>query len=348
MKNSKINKVWSFFGLVVLVISAIGAFTIYNTRALNIVSFTPDTRLWWQLQGTISPNNLDNETGNKAYDIDLFDTPTSAINAIKSKNIKVICYFSAGTAENWRDDFNQFTYPQDRSNQLLPGWEGEYFVNTQSTNTRSIMAKRMDLAVSKNCDGIEVDNLDTYTYNSGLQLTKATALDYMAYLANTAHSKGLAIGLKNVPDLVYETVASKKIHEYFDFAINEQCYQYNECSNYSAFISSNKAVFIIEYTSNDTNFINVTCPKAINSNFDAYNMNLNLDGKKRIACRLFGNDKELSDIKSADINKDNIVNVSDLSILLTKWYTNDVNSDLNNDGTVNVFDLSIVLTNWTI
>ena len=114
-----------------------------------------------------------------------------------------------------------------------------------------------------------------------------------------------------MPDLVFDNFANKKLHEYFDFAINEQFYQYNECTNYSAFISSNKAVFIIECTSNETNFINITCPNAINSNFDAYNMNLNLDGKKRIACRLFCNYKELSDTKSADIDKDYIVNISD-------------------------------------
>jgi polysaccharide biosynthesis protein PslG len=48
-----------------------------------------------------------------------------------------------------------------------------------------------------------------------------------------------------------------------------------------------------------------------------------------------------------DINLDNKVDVFDLSILLSKWNTNDTISDINKDAIVNVFDLSILLTNWT-
>lgn len=48
----------------------------------------------------------------------------------------------------------------------------------------------------------------------------------------------------------------------------------------------------------------------------------------------------------ADINNDGTVNIFDLSILLSKWGTNDAASDLNHDGTVNIFDLSTLLTDW--
>jgi hypothetical protein len=50
----------------------------------------------------------------------------------------------------------------------------------------------------------------------------------------------------------------------------------------------------------------------------------------------------------ADINNDNKVDVFDLSILLSKWNTNDSLSDLNKDGSVNVFDLSILLSKWGV
>ena len=33
----------------------------------------------------------------------------------------------------------------------------------------------------------------------------------------------------------------------FDFAVVEQCYQYNECDAYLPFIAQNKAVLICEY-----------------------------------------------------------------------------------------------------
>jgi|GEM_PF-1987781 len=47
-----------------------------------------------------------------------------------------------------------------------------------------------------------------------------------------------------------------------------------------------------------------------------------------------------------DINNDNKVNLSDLSILLSKWNTNDANTDLNSDGKIGLSDLSILLSNW--
>lgn len=273
----------------VILFAAIGTVVIFYSKAAPThATFTPNTRFWWQLTGTINVNGLDGETGNKVYDTDLWETSQSTIDQLHAKNTKVICYFSAGTAENWRDDFNQFLYPGDRSNNLLPDWDGEYFVDTTSAHARLLMTNRMDLAVTKKCDAIEIDNLDTYTYNSGLPLTEATELDYITYLANAAHDRGLAIGLKNVPDLVYKTVGGKALHTYFDFSLTEQCYQYSECDNLKAFIDTNKAVFIVEYMSNNTNFTTNVCPQAIASNFDAYNMNLALDGTKRIACRTTG------------------------------------------------------------
>lgn len=48
-----------------------------------------------------------------------------------------------------------------------------------------------------------------------------------------------------------------------------------------------------------------------------------------------------------DANGDDVVNIYDLSTLLTKWNTSDATCDLNKDSIVNVYDLSILLTNWT-
>jgi hypothetical protein len=47
-----------------------------------------------------------------------------------------------------------------------------------------------------------------------------------------------------------------------------------------------------------------------------------------------------------DINGDGVVNIFDLSIMLSKWGTADAASDLNHDGIVNVFDLSALLSHW--
>ena len=48
-----------------------------------------------------------------------------------------------------------------------------------------------------------------------------------------------------------------------------------------------------------------------------------------------------------DINSDNVVNMTDLSMLLTAYGTNNTNVDLNSDSIVDIFDLSILLSNFS-
>jgi cysteine-rich repeat protein len=50
---------------------------------------------------------------------------------------------------------------------------------------------------------------------------------------------------------------------------------------------------------------------------------------------------------SPDINGDGRVNLTDFSIFLLSWNTDDARSDFNGDGTVNLADFSIMLFNWT-
>jgi hypothetical protein len=50
--------------------------------------------------------------------------------------------------------------------------------------------------------------------------------------------------------------------------------------------------------------------------------------------------------KVGDLNSDNLVNILDLSILLSKFNTNDSAADLNQDGKVDLLDLSVLLSKW--
>jgi chitodextrinase len=50
--------------------------------------------------------------------------------------------------------------------------------------------------------------------------------------------------------------------------------------------------------------------------------------------------------KVGDLNGDNLVNITDLSILLSDWNTSNPVADINHDGIVNIIDLSILLSNW--
>jgi hypothetical protein len=47
-----------------------------------------------------------------------------------------------------------------------------------------------------------------------------------------------------------------------------------------------------------------------------------------------------------DLNNDNTVNVTDMSILLSNYGTANTTADINTDGTVNVLDMSILLSNY--
>ncbi len=71
---------------------------------------------------------------------------------------------------------------------------------------------------------VEFDNVDAYSNGNGRGITAAQQLAYNIWLAQTANSYGLAAGLKN--DL--NQVAA--LQPYFQFAVNEQCFQYQECS----------------------------------------------------------------------------------------------------------------------
>lgn len=173
------------------------------------------------------------------YDIDLFDTPAATIGDLKGIGRIVICYFSAGTWEDWRPDAADF--PADALGAPLADWPGERYLDIRRADVRALLAKRLDLAVSKGCHGVDPDNVDAYGNPNGLQLSAADQLDFNRWLAQEAHRRDLAVGLKNAVELLPQLVDA------FDFAINESCYQYNECDAYRLFRQQGKAVLIADY-----------------------------------------------------------------------------------------------------
>lgn len=222
----------------------------------------PLTTWQWQLTGTI-----DTTVKASVYNIDLFDAPQNTIDKLRSQGVKVICYFSAGSSENWRPDYNQFpAVIKGKSN----GWSGEKWLDIRRIDLLSVMTSRLDLALVKNCDGVEADNVDGYTNSTGFPLKYADQIKYNTWLASEAHLRGLSIGLKNDLDQVKDLVSV------FDFAINEQCFQYKECDLLTPFILQNKAVFGVEYKSKTSSF----CPKANALKFSWLKKNLDLTAKR--------------------------------------------------------------------
>ncbi|KAF2403538.1 hypothetical protein EJ06DRAFT_282217 [Trichodelitschia bisporula] len=182
-----------------------------------------------------------------AYDIDLWETPPETIKQLHRMGKKVICYFSAGTSEDWRPDFKRF-----RTSEMgapLPMWPGEKWLDVRSRNVMNIMKDRIKLASRRGCDGIDPDNMDGYDNEKGggftRQLSKLDAIVYLRKLAREARRYNMAIGLKNAQAIL------KQVDNEIQFAVNEECVQMEECEDYKSFVSptfsTGKPVLHIEY-----------------------------------------------------------------------------------------------------
>ena len=135
--------------------------------------------------------------------------------------------------------------------------------------------------MTKGCDGVEPDNMDGYANASGFTLSFEDQLAYNRQIANEAHRRGLAVGLKNDLDQIPGLVA------YFDFAVNEQCFEYAECDALSAFIDAGKAVLNAEYKVEfqiDDNTRNALCTDANARTFSTLVLPLDLDDSLRFSC----------------------------------------------------------------
>jgi hypothetical protein len=191
------------------------------------------------------------------FDIDIYQdgkcyTPTNygvlntaAVGALHALDDKVIGYIDAGTAETWRPDYPQYqSFNSSCGGCLLGkpvgGFRDEFWLNintnvsgtnpnTGQTETAQQfildeLAARLAKARSADVDAIEFDNVDAYQNKTGLTISAATQEQFDAAIANLAHTAGFAVGLKN------DLGQANDLQPYFDFAINEQCWQYRECN----------------------------------------------------------------------------------------------------------------------
>ncbi|KAL4901302.1 hypothetical protein BDW74DRAFT_84984 [Aspergillus multicolor] len=235
-----------------------------NNTTNNTNVWQPAVGTSWQivLRYPLNDTSVDVDV----YDIDLFDNEKEMMDELHNDGRKVICYFSAGTYEDWRDDASKF--PSDDIGDNLDEWEGESWVNIRSSKIRDIMLDRLDIAVEKGCDGVDPDNVDGYDNTNGLDLTEDDTVDYMNFLAEEAHSRNLSIGLKNAGAVIDRVIGNMQ------WSVNEQCAQYEECDTYAAFVRKNKPVFHIEYPKGDdtNNQVSVTgAKKASACDFDDSN-----------------------------------------------------------------------------
>lgn len=245
--------------------------------------YQPGIQTTWQWQLKVNrPGTINTRYDVEVYDVDLFTIRSEEIARLQNDGRRVICYFSAGTYENWQVDKDKFT-PADYG-LTLEDWNRERWLDIRSVNVHNIMLSRLDLAVEKGCDGVEPDNVDAYAIGferTGFTLTANDQLAFNRFLANQAHMRNLSIGLKNDLDQIRELV------DYFDFAVNEQCFEYNECELLLPFIDANKAVFTAEYENiykTDTSERNALCNRANNLQLSTLILSLSLDDSYRDSC----------------------------------------------------------------
>ncbi|KAF3941665.1 hypothetical protein ABW19_dt0205771 [Dactylella cylindrospora] len=197
----------------------------------------PTAGTTWDIALIAPPNDTEASLG--AIDLDLFDNSLSFIANLKSQGHKVICYFSAGSYEDWREDAGNFT--ESDYGEAMDGWEGEWWLDINSDHVRSIMTSRIQLAQDKGCDAVDPDNINGYQNPTGFNQTEDDAIDFLKFLAEESHERGMAIGLKNGGTIV------DKVIDFMDFCVQESCVAYDECQPYHLFLDYNSPVFHIEY-----------------------------------------------------------------------------------------------------
>ncbi|CAI7917507.1 unnamed protein product [Closterium sp. NIES-54] len=95
------------------------------------------------------------------------------------------------------------------------------------------MEKRVQLAASKGCDGIEPDNIDAYSnrlnvwlppFSRSVRISKNDQIRYNSWIADTVHRHGMSVGLKNAL-----TIAAALVSK-FDWALVEECNAFSDWS----------------------------------------------------------------------------------------------------------------------
>jgi len=216
----------------------------------------------WQLSGS-----LDTSVNVKVYDVDLFDTSASQVKKLHADGRKVICYFSAGSYESGRPDSGDF--PAAVKGKKMDGWP-ENWLDIRDPRVLDIMAARMDLCAKKGFDGVEPDNVDGYQNDTGFSLSAKDQLAFNKAIAKLAHDRGLAVGLKNDLDQVAALQPS------FDFAVNEECFEWDECQMLTPFIKAGKPVLHVEYGVAPGTF----CPTTTSLGFSSMRKNMDLDAAR--------------------------------------------------------------------
>mmetsp|Transcript_31192 Transcript_31192/g.50048 ORF Transcript_31192/g.50048 Transcript_31192/m.50048 type:complete len:431 (+) Transcript_31192:171-1463(+) len=206
---------------------------------------------WANKAWGFSDSGNDSIKGMKMVLVDPEDMEADDIERLKGDNHIVMCYFSAGTIEKFRKDYEPY---KERWDALAMGemsqWDETWLDIRQPDSLLELMDTRLQRFKDLGCQAVEPDNMDCFDnedcYSTMEEVSeserKELEIAYVRRLADMAHSYGLAIVVKNALDIVAD------IHTSFDGVITENCLKYDECEHFKEyFYRKGKAFFAVEY-----------------------------------------------------------------------------------------------------
>jgi hypothetical protein len=159
-----------------------------------------------------------------------------------------ICYVNAFQTQPeetawWKVNHDSLLLKDKGGRYVVDGEWNEVLLDTSTDAKRAALAGIVGGWIAgcakSGFNAIEPDNIDSYQRSKKL-LTDAHAVSYLGLLATRAHQAGLAIAQKNALEL-----KDRGRKAGLDFAIAEECGQYQECADYQAQYGNN--VIAIEY-----------------------------------------------------------------------------------------------------
>ncbi len=191
----------------------------------------------WQLQGRI-----DLSIPAPVYDVDGFETSAGKVRELHRRGRRVICYLDVGSWESYRPDRGEF--PRSVIGLPYAGFPNERWLDVGRFHRfERPLKQRFAMCARKGFDAVEPDNLAGWEpeNHTGFRITQADQLRFNRWVARQVHARSMAVALKNDGRQAHRLLGD------FDFAIVEQCFQYEECGYYRPFVRAGKAVFEAEY-----------------------------------------------------------------------------------------------------
>jgi hypothetical protein len=195
-----------------------------------------------------------------------------AVAALHQRGGYAVCYVNAGSIESYRPDFRRFVRWHRNHGRSLMGlpfsrrFPDERWANVGGHQQRAFLLRMMERRVAKcdraRFDAVEFDVVEAWSVGrrrTGWKVSYRDQIKYNRALAAMAHRRGLAVGLKNDLGQVRDLV------DRFDFAINEECFAYDECELLTPFVDAGKPVFHVEYERPPSAFCEATEALGFNS-----------------------------------------------------------------------------------